>query len=318
MPSLRYLSFLLVLALAACAAPGSTPAPTNTAAPTHTAAPTRTPQPTITPTLGVGSSYINPVDGARLLYVPAGEFEMGTEDGEGDEQPVHTVYLDAYWMYETEVTNAQFAQFVAETSYRTDAEHSGLSRVWTGVRWNKMDGAYWEHPTGPSSNLNGLEDYPVIHVSWNDAVAYCVWAGVRLPTEAEWEKAARGTDGRTYPWGDTWNWLYSNSSRAGDGVYGDTAPLAPVGSYPGGASPYGLLDMTGNVWEWVADRYDSNYYSNSPASNPQGPSSGEYRVLRGSSWYDSTFALLSAFRLSHSPSTTSDDFGFRCASSTAP
>ncbi len=301
-----------MLGLAACTTPSNTPAPTNTAAPSRTPRPTSTNLPT--PTLGVGSSYINPVDGARLLYIPAGEFEMGSNDGYSDERPVHMMYLDAYWMYETEVTNTQFAHFVAATGHRTDAEQVGSSDVFSGNQWNIVTGAYWERPAGPSSTLNGLEDHPVIHVSWNDAVAYCVWAGVRLPTEAEWEKAARGTDGRTYPWGNTWNSRNANSGEAGDG-YEQTAP---VGSFPGGASPYGLQDMAGNVWEWVSDWYSSGYNSNSPASNPQGPNNGEYRVLRGGSWLDIEDLLRSAYRYSYSPAFSFNYFGFRCASSTAP
>lgn len=292
----RFLSLLLMLNLAACAALGNAPAPTQTAPPTHTAAPsptstppptkTNTPIPTATVTPEPGFAKINPVDNARLLFIPAGEFQVGSNDGYHDESPVHMVDLDAYWMYETEVTNAQFAQFVGETG----------------------------HNNAGSSNDASLAQHPVTNVSWNDAVAYCRWVGGRLPTEAEWEKAARGTDGRTYPWGDTWNARNASSVERVDGYQ----RTAPVGRFPGGVSPYGLQDMAGNVWEWVADWYASDYYSNSPASNPTGPASGEYRVARGGSWYDRGGNLKSAVRSYIAPVGTFDNVGFRCASSTAP
>jgi formylglycine-generating enzyme required for sulfatase activity len=207
------------------------------------------------------------------VYIPAGEFIMGSGNGDSDEQPVRRVYLDAYWMYETEVTNAQYAEFVGGNTT--------------------------------------LVEHPVKNVTWHDAVAYCAWAGGRLPTEAEWEKAARGTDGRTYPWGDSWNASNANSSHAADG-YDQTAP---VGSFPGGASPYGLLDMAGNVWEWVGDWYASGYYANAPDNNPSGPNSGEYRVLRGGSWFNIGHTNLRAANRRASSSSAGDYFGFRCASS---
>lgn len=269
-------------------APAQTQVPAATLEPTSTPIPsvTSTPAPTITPTPGIGSAYINPVDGARLLYIPAGEFQMGSDDGDSDERPVHTVYLDAYWMYETEVTSAQYGEFVANTN----------------------------HPNEGSSWDTRYPQHPVVDVSWEDAVAYCDWAGGRLPTEAEWEKAARGEDGRNYPWGNDFDSSNVNSLEDGDGFEYN----APVGSFPGGAGPYGLLDMAGNITEWVADWYASDYYSNSPASNPQGPASGENRVTRGSSWLGFESDLRSANRGRLIPSYTDLVYGFRCASSTGP
>jgi len=202
---------------------------------------------------------ISPRDGAEMVLVPAGEFIMGSEEGDPDaydcERPQHSVYLDAYWIDRTEVTNARFARFVEATLYETDAEKAGHGDVydphWKSSQWEfSVD---WAHPRDRLIGISEIEDHPVVQVSWNDAAAYCEWAGKRLPTEAEWEKAARGADGRKYPWGDADpNEHLSNIGgvHATDDGYQFTAP---VGSYPNGASPYGVLDMAGNVWEWVAD-----------------------------------------------------------------
>ncbi|GIK71666.1 MAG: hypothetical protein BroJett021_06540 [Chloroflexota bacterium] len=231
------------------------------------------------------SAVVNPVDGATYVPVPAGEFIMGSPEsvGDDDEHPQHTVYLDAFWIMQTEVTNAQYARCVAAGAC------------------SAPDNSYWQDPA--------YGQHPVTDVDWNQAAAYAQWVGGRLPTEAEWEKAARGTDGRTYPWGDE----QPDSSLANCcGFVNDTTP---VGSYPAGASPYGALDMAGNVWEWTADWYDSGYYSQSPAQNPTGPAGGDYRVLRGGSFYvDSAFVRV-AGRRRYNLDLRSWNLGFRVASS---
>jgi len=265
-----------------------------------------------------------------LLYVPAGEFLMGSTDADKKElpafeQPQHLVYLDAFWIDRTEVTNAMFARFVTETGYKTDAENLGQSVAFnvTTKLLGQTKGADWQHPRGPGSDIKGLEQHPVVHVSWDDAVAYCRWARRRLPTEAEWEKAARGMDGRKYPWGNrnvTGNLLNSadrnlDMSGTDKGVDDGYQFTAPVGVYPAGASPYGALDMAGNVWEWVADWYDEQYNANSPAENPPGPDSGNLRVVRGGSWIDSRRFVRAAVRDGRYPDITLDWLGFRCARS---
>lgn len=200
---------------------------------------------------------VSEIDGMVLVYVPEGEFEMGSEDGMRHESPVHRVFLDAFWIDQTEVTNEMFSIFVDGTGYETLAEDLGWSKLFKGDRkYIRVTGADLAHPQGPDSNIQGLEDHPVVHVSWDDASAYCEWAGRRLPTEAEREKAARGTDGAAYPWGNgdvSGNLLNFADSNLGlneaDNSVDDGYQLtAPVGNYPQGASPYGALDMAGNVW----------------------------------------------------------------------
>lgn len=210
--------------------------------------------------LGVGSEMISDEDGMTLVYVPAGEFEMGSEaEGSGiDERPAHEVYLDAFWIDETEVTNDQ---------YRLCVE--------AGACGTPFDPIYYD-----DENYGA---HPVVYVDWYNADDYCSWAGRRLPTEAEWEKAARGNDGRTYPWGEG-----LDCSKANHWGCTDPESTTPVGQFSSGASPYGVLDMAGNVWEWVADWYNKDYYSLLIDRNPKGPEtddagSGEDKVLRGGS-----------------------------------
>ncbi|MBA3532177.1 MAG: SUMF1/EgtB/PvdO family nonheme iron enzyme [Ardenticatenales bacterium] len=263
------------------------------------------------------------VDDMVMKQVAAGEFVMGAATGEEraseDEQPQHVIYLDTFWIDQTEVTNAMFARFVAERGYRTDAERAG--RAWVGEQTEHVEGASWLHPRGPDSTIKGLDDHPVVQVSWNDAVAYCEWAGRRLPTEAEWEKVARGTDGRKYPWGNDYprghqaNFVDSNVPQdAGDENRADGYRYtAPVGSYPAGESYYGVLDMVGNVNEWVADWYDEAYYASSPKENPPGPNTGPGRVLRSSSWAGYGPYLGVAARSHASANSQAAVIGFRCA-----
>jgi len=237
-------------------------------------------------------------DNAVMVHVPAGEFIMGSGGWISNERPMHTVYLDAFYIDKTEATNAQFAQFLNEQG---NQEEGGMSWLDIGSK-----GCLISQSVEQYQPKSGYEDHPVIEVSWYGAKAYCQWASKRLPTEAEWEKAARGTDRRSYPWGEGIDCDHAQYSGCGD-------QTVSVGSKPKGASPYGALDMAGNVKEWVADWYDSDYYSLSPSSNPQGPDSGSKKVLRGGSWDESGSIVRSANRYSFRPTYALDDVGFRCA-----
>jgi formylglycine-generating enzyme required for sulfatase activity len=250
------------------------------------------------------SSQISPKDGMVQVLVPTGEFLMGTTEEQimvlqvnlndvdrkwiMDETPQHTVYLDGFWIDQTEVTNAQYAMCVADGKC-------------TPPPWKGSE-KHWKYYGNPQ-----FANYPVVNVLWNDAQNYCGWARQRLPSEAEWEKAARGTDGRIYPWG---NALPNQKKLNYNKNQGDTTP---VGSYPSGASPYGALDMAGNVYEWVADWYDKAYYQNSPARNPTGPSNGIYRVFRGGDFGIDDMGVRSAWRAEDFPHDGSNFIGFRCA-----
>lgn len=290
--------------------PTATLTPTSTRTPTPTLTPT--PTPTSTLTLAPGATQISAKDGMVMVSVPADEFQMGsinvTDVAYANEQPQHRVYLDAFRIDQTEVTNAMFTKFLSETKYLTDAQKAGKSSVYLkGTGWSLVNGADWQHPSGPGSSLSGYENHPVIHVSWNDAKAYCTWVGGNLPTEAQWEKAARGTDGRIYPWG---NQAPNSSYALFNNEKGGTAA---VKSYEKGKSPYGAYDMAGNVWEWVADWYDEDYYySQSTWRNPSGPSGGSLRVLRGGAWTDDSGGMHSAVRGKLEPERTFDYIGFRC------
>jgi formylglycine-generating enzyme required for sulfatase activity/serine/threonine protein kinase len=272
----------------------ATQIPTTTATNTRTSTmtPTSTPTTTSTPiaTLGIGSTMVRAKDGMEMVYIPAGEFTMGSDKGDSDEKPVHDVSLDAYWIDKYEVTNEQYAQCVS----------AGACSRPSSVKSYTRD-SYYSNPT--------YDDHPVVNVNWSQADAYCRWAGGRLPTEAEWEKAARGTDPRTYPWGDATPTCNLANYGGTAGCVGDTIV---VGTYPDAVSQYGVLDMAGNVWEWVADSYDSRYYSKSPLQNPTGPADGSYRVLRGGSWYFSENILRVANRVRYDPEASGSDGGFRC------
>jgi formylglycine-generating enzyme required for sulfatase activity len=216
-----------------------------------------------------------------MVYVPAGEFEMGSTEGHDDEEPVHTVALDAFWLDRTEVTNAQWALCVAAGACRASAY-------------------------ADDSRFNGATQ-PVVGVSWEDAAAYAAWVGGRLPTEAEWEYAARGPESLVYPWGNEWETGLANCwERDCQDGYEYTAP---VGSFPEGASWVGAVDLTGNVWEWVADRYGA--YPSSRQVNPTGPASGDPRVLRGGSFSGLQYITRCAFRNGGSPNVRGGYGGFR-------
>ena len=301
---------------------GGTITPTSAATEVRTTA-TVTPTMDSTPSAQATPTVVGAPEG--MVFVRAGEFIMGSPEGEGldNEHPQRTVYLDAFYISKYEVTNEQFSQFVDATGYTTDAETAGWGWAWTGEDWEEVEGADWRHPSGPGSSIEGKMDHPVVQVSWNDADAYCQWAGVRLPTEAEWEKAARGAYGREYPWGNSapdgskLNYCDVNCELAWkdssvDDGYTDTAP---VGHYEAGKSPYGAYDMAGNVWEWVADWYDPEYYSKAPDRNPQGPDSEERRVVRGGSWSGYQGDARCADRYGGAPDVRISYFGFRVAAS---
>jgi formylglycine-generating enzyme required for sulfatase activity len=219
------------------------------------------------------------------IPIPEGDFEMGSENGGSDEMPVHTVYVDKFEIGKYEVTNRQYAQCIK----------AGIC----------VGSAFEE----------GKDLRPVVNVTWNDAKNYCEWVGGRLPTEAQWEKAASWNDEKkiklVYPWGNDIDCSYAN--YGGCGVNG----ITEVGSYESGKSPYGVYDMGGNVWEWVNDWYQSDYYATlgDNVSNPQGPSIGNSRVLRGGSWYNLDIYVRSASRYRYLPADTSNGIGFRCARS---
>ncbi len=233
-------------------------------------------------------AVVNEEDGSVLVEVPAGEAIFGSPQGEGvaDEHPQFRLSLPAYYIGVTEVTNAQYRRFVEATG-REAPQH-------------------WANGTIP----NGLDNHPVVNVSWEDAAAYCEWARGRLPTELEWEKAARGTDGRIYPWGDEWDPSKCRNTFNGELVGQETAP---VGSYPSGASPYGVLDMTGNVWEWCSDWYDEAAYARYASGDLTPPPSGRCRVLRGGSWALNALSPRAACRGGAEPSGRKDRDGFRLA-----
>lgn len=281
----------------------NTPVPTSTLTRTvvrsSTPIPSSTPMPESTPTLII-ATHTRSQDGMVMVEVPAGDFTMGSPAGEGgdDEVPQHTVTLDGFWIDRTEVTNAQYRLFVDAVGYQAPT---------------KCD---WGDPTYEDATM---ANHPVVCVSWEDAQVYCEWVGAKLPTEAQWEKAARGTDRRTYPWGSSFDGSRGNYCDINcEGDHKDTgsddgyARTAPVGSYPTGVSPYGALDMAGNVWEWVSDPYNFYYYSRSPQYNPQGPASSQYRVLRGGSWYGFFTNERVTFRASITPEQHNAVIGFRC------
>ncbi|HVE60347.1 MAG TPA: formylglycine-generating enzyme family protein [Chitinophagaceae bacterium] len=308
-----------------------------------------------------------------MVYIPGGSFMMGGDNNQAseDEYPKHAVQVNGFWMDETEVTNAQFEKFVNATGYRTTAEQKPdweefkktlppgtakpsddilvpaslvFKQTQEGVDlnnyaqwWSWVPGADWKHPQGPNSNIKAKENFPVVHISWYDAMAYCKWAGKRLPTEAEWEFAARGgLSNNIYPWGNehinngksktnSWEGKFPSYNEKKDGYITG----APVRSFV--ANGYGLYDMAGNVWEWCSDWYDAGYYktiANTTTTNPLGPQKSydpdepytSKRVLRGGSFlcndsYCSGYRV--ARRMKSSPDTGFEHTGFRCAKDVA-
>lgn len=278
-----------------------------------------------------------------LEDIPGGTFAMGDHFAEGypqdGERPVHDVTLPDFHLAATTVTNAQFAAFVKQTGYVTTAEQFGVSAVFhlafdghtsdvlhradRTPWWLAVKGADWRHPDGPASKITDRQNHPVVHVSWDDASAYCRWAGTRLPTEAEWEYAARGgLDGRRYAWGDEltprgqwrcniWQGQFPRQNTEEDGYL----TTAPVKRYK--ANGYGLWQMAGNVWEWCQDWFDRTYYENSASSAPGGPEVGTQRIIRGGSYlchasYCHRYRV--SARSSNTPDSTAGNIGFRCAS----
>jgi formylglycine-generating enzyme required for sulfatase activity len=276
--------------------------------------------------LGTKSSeivyFLNSYVEIRFVLIPAGEFFMGSDpfqDPEAcdDEMPQHPVYLDEYWIGKYPVTVEQFRVFAQSTGYQTLAERLGRGWIYDGEGWKDTAGANWMHPDGPDSSVIGQENHPVTHITYEDALEFCKWLSqligkeVRLPTEAEWEKAARGVDGRKYPWGN--GPLDDEHCHYGKQIPGIITPTTPVDKYsPFGDSPYGVSDMAGNVFEWTADWYSESYYAVSPYKNPSGPLTGTHRVLRGGSRYFDRRSARTTHRNKIEPDSRDTDLGFRC------
>jgi len=292
-----------------------------------------------------------------MVWIPGGTFQMGSDDPafRGEALPIHEVSVSGFWMDTTEVTNEQFAEFVKATNYLTIAERQPDAKQFPGVPaselvpfssvftppaadgpargifdwWKPVKGADWRHPQGPDTTISGKEKHPVVHIAWVDAEAYAKWAGKRLPTEAEWEFAARGgLKNQTYAWGNefkpggksmanTWQGKFPKENTMEDGF----RTTAPVGSFP--ANGYGLYDMAGNVWEWCSDWYRADYFSYSPKSNPKGPDSSldpmepnaKKRVQKGGSFlcaesYCARYQV--GARHSGEIESAADHIGFRC------
>ena len=309
--------------MSSCCAPGAEPGRPTDAAP------------------ALGAVAAGTDDVPALVDIPGGTFTMGTDeligypaDGEG---PAHPVTVDPFRIARAPVTNAQFAAFAEATGYRTQAEVEGSSFVFGGLLpddfpdtqgvvaapwWRLVIGSSWRHPEGPQSSIDDRPDHPVVHVSWIDARAYCAWTGTRLPTEAEWERAARGgLEQHHFPWGDdlepdgehrmnVFQGEFPGVNTAADGWAG----TSPVGSYaPNG---FGLVDVTGNVWEWCADWFDPRWYRTGESDRPSGPPDGDQRVTRGGSYlchasYCNRYRVDA--RSSNTPDSSTGNTGFRCA-----
>ncbi len=285
-------------------------------------APARTSQSTADPSSpATATDNQTRIEREGMVLINGGKFLMGTEDGMSYEAPVHEVTIKSFWMDRHEVTVAEFSMFVSATGYKTDAEKFGWSGAFdlkTG-EWKRTKGASWRHPDAPRSEAASNE--PVCQVSWNDAAAYTKWAGKRLPTEAEWEYAARGgLVQKKYSWGDElrpngkplanwWQGNFPDQNTGEDGFIG----RAPVESFP--PNGFGLYDVTGNVWEWCADWYTDDYYLKSARDDPKGPDDGKERVIRGGSWmcaenFCTNYRVAS--RSQATPDSGLNNLGFRC------
>jgi formylglycine-generating enzyme required for sulfatase activity len=219
--------------------------------------------------------------------------------------------VEGYFIDKTEVTVGQIRRFVEETQYVTESERSGGANVLAGDAWDMKKDASWKNPYYAQT-----DSHPATCLSWSDAVQYCQWAGKRLPTEAEWEKAARGTEGRMFPWGNDGDAAGGTSRcncKPGPSGGRGSRTAVPVGRYPDGVSPFGLLDMAGNVAEWCADWYDAGYYGTKEAQNPKGPSEGSFRVRRGGSWLSELDRCRSAARFWSQPGERNSATGLRGA-----
>jgi len=280
---------------------------------------------------------------ARMIALPGGTFLMGTDNQEGfpqdGEGPVRPVTLDPFSIDIYSVTNELFSRFVAATGYKTEAEQYGWSFVfWSHIPearfqqlvedtvaaapwWCKVRGARWSAPEGPGSDVSRRANHPVVHVSWNDAQAFCTWSGQRLPTEAQWEYAARGgLEQKLYPWGDKlrpngehryniWQGEFPKHDTADDGYAG----TSPVDAFP--PNGFGLYSITGNAWEWCADWFDADFHRHADQANPQGPPEGQSRVMKGGSFlchksYCNRYRV--AARSSNTPDSSTSNLGFRC------
>ena len=286
-----------------------------------------------------------PRDTGVMVELPGGTFLMGSDDAdarpEDGEGPVREVTVDAFRIGRATVTNGEFGAFVDAAGYRTEAESFGWSYVFKGLLprskqrrlghdvkaapwWLAVEGAYWRKPEGSGSNLRGRLHHPVVHVSWHDAGAYCEWAGMRLPTEAEWEYAARGgVAGKRFPWGDAlldgdkhrcniWQGRFPDSNTLADGHYG----TAPAESFA--TNGFGLYNMAGNVWEWCADWFSPDWHRSHSTVNPTGPPTGDNKVLKGGSYlchdsYCNRYRI--GARYANTPDSTTGNAGFRCAAS---
>ncbi|EHB06121.1 Sulfatase-modifying factor 1 [Heterocephalus glaber] len=296
-------------------------------------------------TLGPGSGE-RPLTPAKMVLIPAGVFTMGTDDPQikqDGEAPARRVAVDAFYMDAYEVSNAEFEKFVNSTGYLTEAEKFGDSFVFEGMLseqvktdiqqavaaapwWLPVKGANWRHPEGPDSTVQHRPDHPVLHVSWNDAVAYCTWAGKRLPTEAEWEYSCRGgLQNRLFPWGNKlqpkdqhyanlWQGEFPMTNTGEDGFQG----TAPVDAFP--PNGYGLYNIVGNVWEWTSDWW-TIYHSVEETLNPKGPPSGKDRVKKGGSYMchkSYCYRYRCAARSQNTPDSSASNLGFRCAANHLP